>query len=76
MKSKSVKRRLKEIPADKLLFDMVYHWGQVGTVACFKSLPYQTYLAQCVEEKYKAELKIADDRWKRAEEKLRDYEEA
>jgi hypothetical protein len=32
-------------------------------------------ISRLVEEIYKEELKIADDRWKRAEEKLRNYEQ-
>jgi len=62
MKNKSIKRRLKIQKKCK-------HDSIVNCLDCGITLD------EIVEGKYKEELKIADSRWKRAEDKLRDYEE-
>jgi len=59
---------------EKELFDMIYSWGRVGIVVNEKSPAFIEKLDQLTEIKYKKELKISDDRFRKAEQKLQDYE--
>ena len=53
---------------EKQLFDMIYQWGRIGLKTDENCNAFQELLSEIIETKYEQELKIADDRWKRAEE--------
>ncbi len=60
---------------EKQLFDMIYQWGRTGLKTDENCNAFQELLSEIIETKYEQELKIADDRWKQAEDRLKRAEE-